>query len=94
MYKFTATPSTPQATLGALTIIHVHVRILYMVLYMYMYLTPFHLQTFNSRSAAETIKLNVTNILINITGVTRVETAVLFINGFHGSSWHCGQGLK
>ena len=59
-----------------------------------MCLTPIHSKTFNSRSAAETIKLNVTNILINITGVTRVETAVLFTNGFHGSSWHGGQGLK
>ena len=66
----------------------------YMVLFMYMYLTPFHLQTFNSRSAAETIKLNVTNILINITGVTGVEAAVLFSNGFHGWSWHGDQSLK
>ena len=95
MYKFTPTPSTPQTTLGALTIIHVRIYYTCIVyVQLYMYFTPFHPKTFNSRSAAETIKLNVTNILINIKGVTGVETAVLFTNGFHGSPWHGDQGLK
>ena len=65
------------------------------------YLTPLHSKACNSRCVSKTIKRTVICSLISIKGVAKVETAVPsshtndpLINGFRGSSWHGGQGLK